>query len=151
MRCDAFSPPSLKSGRSIRICTAGFCFLTFPDRCSHACSVEPPHPAEPPNAVTRSRRKYHSGVARIDYSVFKVLGSEYLPLYLSNGQKIRGWPTFLAEKNIFLSIFLRVTKTQGVQTKKRNNNIFSTLFAPPVPKSGQPCLFNRSIVFAPHL
>ena len=140
MRCDAVSPPSLKSGRSIRICTAGFCFLTFPDRCSHACSVEPPHPAEPPNAVTRSRRKYHSGVARIGYSVFKVPGA-YKPLYLSNGQKKRGWPTFLAEKNIFLSIFLRVTKNGGVQTKKRNNNIFSTLIAFPVPKSGQPVSF----------
>ena len=106
VRCDAFSPPSLKSGRSIRICTAGFCFLTFPDRRSHACSVEPPHPAEPPNAVTRSRRKYHSGVARIGYSVVKVLEGKYLPLYLSNGQKNRGWPAFLARKNFLFVNFL---------------------------------------------
>ena len=33
---------------------------------------DPRLPAGPPNAVTRSRRKYHSAVTRADYSVFKV-------------------------------------------------------------------------------
>ena len=48
-------------------------FLPIQGRRSHACLLRPPHPAEPPNAVKRSRRKYHSGVARIGYSVVKVL------------------------------------------------------------------------------
>ena len=39
-------------------------FLAIPSRRSHACPFEPPHPAGPPNAVKRSRRKYQSGVAR---------------------------------------------------------------------------------------
>ena len=34
---------------------------------------DPRLPAGPPNAVTRSRRKYHSVVAHAGYSVFKVL------------------------------------------------------------------------------
>ena len=61
-----------------------------------------PHPAEPPNAVTRSRRKYHSGVARIGYSVFKVPGA-YKPLYLSNGQRSGGGPLFQQKKYFSLS------------------------------------------------
>ena len=33
-------------------------------------------------------------------------GGKYLPLYLSNGQKKRGWPTFLARKNFIFVNFL---------------------------------------------
>ena len=33
-------------------------------RRSRACSLEPPHPAGPRNAVKRSTRKYHSAVTR---------------------------------------------------------------------------------------
>ena len=39
--------------------------LTNSGRRPHACSLEPPHPARPPNAVKRSRRKYHSGVITV--------------------------------------------------------------------------------------
>ena len=131
MRCDTFLTSFSESGRSIHICTAGFCFFTFPDRRSHACSVEPPHPTEPPNAVTRSRRKYHSGVARIGYSVFKVPGA-YKPLYLSNGQKIRGWPTFSGEKNTFFCPLTYNGNDRSHFARSGEKYIFSSVF-PPLP------------------
>jgi hypothetical protein len=58
---------------------------TISGRRSHACSVEPPHPTEPPNAVKRSGRKYHSGVTR-DW-LFRCQGKELLLPLTYNGQK----------------------------------------------------------------
>ena len=50
------------------------CSLSKPVRAAVLAHIlsDPRLPAGPPNAVTRSRRKYHSVVARTDYSVFKV-------------------------------------------------------------------------------
>ena len=115
-------------------------------RRSNACSAEPPHPAEPPNAVTRSRRKYHSGVARICYSVVKVPGAKYLPLYLSNGQKKRGWPTFLARKNFLFVNFLII---HGIRHPKLHftrftEHCFSIDFLPLTYNGKDKWLFSRS-------
>ena len=52
-------------------------------------------------------------------------------------------------KNIFLSIFLRVTKIQGVQTKNKKNNIFTGFFPKPVPNSGQANPFSPSVSNVP--
>lgn len=106
-------------------------FLTSPGRRSHACSLESPHPAEPPNAVTRSRRKYHSGVARIGYSVVKVPGA-YKPLYLSNGQKIRGWPTFSGGKKFFYCPLTYNGNDGSHFARSGEKYFFSSVFPSPI-------------------
>ena len=52
----------------VSFCTPYSCFVVSKSAVSsrrpRACSLEPPHPAGPPNAVKRSTRKYHSTVTR---------------------------------------------------------------------------------------
>lgn len=48
-----------------------------PNRRFHACSSEPPHPAGPRNAVKRSARKYHSGVARDQLFSFQAARKDF--------------------------------------------------------------------------
>ena len=115
-------------------------------RRSHACLLRPPHPAGPRNAVKRSTRKYHSGVARIGYSVVKVLEGKYLPLYLSNGQKNRGWPAFLARKNFLFVNFLII---HGIRHPKLHftrftEHCFSIDFLPLTYNGKDKWLFSRS-------
>ena len=66
--------------------------------------------------MTRSRRKYHSGVARICYSVFKVLrGRNIYPSIFQMDKKNGGGPLFWQEK-IFL--FVNFLIIRGIQHPK---------------------------------
>ena len=80
-------------------------FMQITGRRFHACSLEPPHPAEPPNAVTRSRRKYHSVLPGSAIQFSRCLG-----------------------RNIYPSIFLRVTKA-GASKRKKEIIIYFRLFS----------------------